>query len=132
MNPQPTTATAVVRYAGVGAVATLVHWALLAALVEAGALPAWAASGVGAVLGAQLAFFGNRRWTFDHHGPLAPAWRRFMATAALGALLGMAIVAAGVALGAHYLLAQSAATVLVLAVTFAANRHWTFGRGSPH
>jgi len=122
------TATAFARYTLVGAGATLAHWALLAALVEVAALPAWAASGAGAVLGAQLGFFGNRRVTFDHQGPMAPAWRRFMLTAAAGALLGMAIVAAGVALGAHYLLAQVAATALVLVVTFSANRRWTFGQ----
>lgn len=119
--------SAFLRYTLVGAAATLAHWALLAVLVEACALPAWAASGFGAVLGAQLAFFGNRAWTFAHRGPLAPAWARFMGTAAFGAVFGMAVVAAGVALGAHYLLAQAVATVAVTLLTFAINRAWTFG-----
>jgi putative flippase GtrA len=38
----------------------------------------------------------------------------------------MAVVAAGVALGAHYLLAQAVATALVLLLTFAVNRAWAF------
>jgi putative flippase GtrA len=114
------------RYAGVGGLATAAHWALLAMLVEGVGLAPWLSSGCGAVLGAQLAFFGNRRYTFGHAGPLWPAWWRFMGTALLGAGIGMAIVALGVALGAHYLLAQAVATALVLLLTFAVNRVWAF------
>ena len=119
--------SAFLRYAGVGAAATLAHYALLAVWVEGLHGPAWVGSGLGATLGAQLAFFGNRAWTFDHRGALAPAWWRFMGTALLGAALGMAVVAVGVALGWHYLLAQMLATGLGLLLTFAINRHWTFG-----
>jgi putative flippase GtrA len=115
------------RYGLVGGVATAAHWALLAVLVERMATPAWVGSGCGAVLGAQLAFFGNRRYTFGHAGALWPAWWRFMGTALLGALLGMGIVAAGVAAGLHYLLAQALATLAGLLLTFAINRTWAFG-----
>jgi putative flippase GtrA len=121
-------AAALGRYLAVGAVATAAHWALMSALVEVLRLPPWLASGAGAVAGAQLAFYGNRRYTFDHRGPLGAAWRRFMATALLGALVGMAVVAVGVAAGAHYLLAQALATVLGMLLTFVVNRGWTFGR----
>ena len=114
------------RYALVGGVATASHWALLALLVEAHWAPAWLGSGAGAVLGAQVAFIGNRHYTFGHAGPAWPAWWRFMGTAAAGALLGMAIVATGVALGWHYLLAQAVATLTVMLLTFAVNRWWTF------
>ena len=38
----------------------------------------------------------------------------------------MAIVALGVRLGVHYLVAQVAATLTGLALTFAINRGWTF------
>ena len=122
--------SALLRYAGVGAAATLAHYALLAAWVEGVHGAAWIGSGLGATLGAQLAFFGNRAWTFAHRGALAPAWWRFMGTALLGAGFGMAVVAAGVALGGHYLLAQALATGLGLLLTFAINRRWTFGRSA--
>lgn len=118
---------ALLRYLGVGALATAGHWLLLAALVEGARMAPWMASGVGAVLGAQLAFFGNRRFTFDHRGALWPSWWRFMVTAALGGVAGMAIVATGVALGLHYLLAQVLATGAGVLLTFAINRRWTFG-----
>jgi putative flippase GtrA len=116
------------RYLVVGGVATVVHWALMAWLVERLAVPAWWASGAGAVLGAQVAFVANRRFTFDHAGPVWPAWWRFMGTAALGGAMGMVIVAAGVAWGWHYLLAQALATLLVVVLTFVINRVWTFAR----
>lgn len=123
---RPVLTPALLRYAGVGAFATAAHWATLVAAVEAGLLPAWAATGVGALVGAQVAFFGNRRFTFGHAGALLPAWTRFMLTALLGGVVGMALVAAGVHAGLHYLLAQALATSAVLLLTFAINRRWTF------
>lgn len=126
MNPRKTLAQ-LARYGIVGSVATLAHWGLLAGLVESGATSAWIASGCGALLGAQIAFFGNRAYTFAHRGALWPAWWRFMGTAVLGAVAGMAIVAAGVAAGAHYLLAQAVATLAGLLLTYSVNRVWAFG-----
>ncbi len=118
------------RYLLVGAVATASHYLLLVALVELGGWPpAWAA-GAGAALGAQVAFVGNRWYTFGHRGPLLPAWARFQLTAVLGAAISMAVVAAGTALGAHYLLAQASATLLALVVTYLVNKGWTFGAAS--
>ncbi|MGM9485402.1 GtrA family protein [Roseateles sp. NT4] len=117
------------RYAAVGAAATAAHYALLAVTVEAAGWPAWLASGAGALLGAQVAFWANRRYTFSHQGPWWPAWCRFHVTAGAGALLGMGLVAAGVLAGLHYLLAQTAATFVVMLAGFAANRAWTFRPG---
>jgi putative flippase GtrA len=125
------TPRALARYLLVGATATAVHWALLALLVEALGVVPWLASGAGAVLGAQVAFVGNRVYTFGHAGPLWPAWWRFMGTALLGAGVSMAVVAAGVALGVHYLLAQAVATALVVLLTFGLNRYWTFAHREP-
>lgn len=116
-----------VVYTAVGAVATLCHYAVLAAGVELAGWPAWVASGVGAGVGAQVGFLGNRWLTFAHRGPAAVSWLRFQGTAALGAVLGMAIVALGVRAGWHYLAAQAVATMAVLVATFWVNRRWTFG-----
>ncbi|MCE4539468.1 GtrA family protein [Pelomonas sp. P7] len=114
------------RYAGVGAVATATHYALMVLAVEVGHWPAWLASGAGALAGAQIAFWANRRFTFGHRGGWWPAWCRFHATAGAGALLGMLLVDAGVQAGLHYLLAQAGATVVVMLATFVANRAWAF------
>jgi putative flippase GtrA len=114
------------RYGLVGAVATAAHYALLWAAVEAGHWPPPLAAGAGAALGAQVAFVGNRGFTFGHRGPWWPAWWRFQATALLGAATSVAVVALGVAMGLHYLLAQMAATALALVLTYAINRRWAF------
>lgn len=114
------------RYAAVGAFATGLHYLVLVLGVEHAGWLAWEGSGIGAVVGAQAAYAGNRWMTFDHRGDMRASWPRFMATALLGALLGMAIVAIGVRLGAHYLIAQAVATFISLVLTFAINRAWTF------
>ena len=115
------------RYAGVGALATLAHYALLWGLVERGHWWPALAAGAGAALGAQLGFVGNRWFTFQHRGPWLPAWWRFQMTALLGGMTSVAVVAVGVGLGMHYLVAQAGATLLVLVLTYLINRRWTFG-----
>ncbi len=114
------------RYGLVGGMATAVHYLVLIVCVEAFAWPAFISSGAGAVVGAQVAFFGNRQFTFAHEGALGPAWLKFQGTALLGALVGIAIVAAAVQMGWHYLLGQVLATLVSLLLTFAVNRAWTF------
>lgn len=115
-----------VRYGSVGAVATAAHYLTLVLCVELAGWPAYLASGFGAVVGAQLAYAGNRWFTFGHRGAMRASWPRFMLTALLGALLGMAIVGLGVRLSIHYLIAQAVATLASLVLTFAINRAWTF------
>ena len=119
------------RYALVGGVATAAHYALLIAWVEVGHGAAWLGSGAGAVLGAQVAYALNRAFTFMHRGAIAVSWPRFQIVAALGALLGMAIVAGVVRLGGHYLLGQVLATGIAMVLTYAINRRWTFATATP-
>jgi len=114
------------RYTAVGAFATAAHYLVLVLWVEALGGPAYLGSGIGAVVGAQVAYAGNRWFTFAHTGAIAASWPRFQITAVIGAVLGMAIVAAGVRLGVHYLIAQVAATLASLVLTFLINRRWTF------
>ena len=115
-----------VRYGMVGAIATAAHYLLLVLCVERANWPAWLASGAGAVLGAQVAFLGNRWFTFSHQGTIGGAWMRFHATALAAALLGMVIVGLAVWLGLYYVLAQMLATGVGLVLTFVINQRWTF------
>ncbi len=115
------------RYTAVGGVATLAHYLLLCIAVERGHWPPPLAAGVGAALGAQVGFVGNRWFTFDHRGGWRGAWWRFQLTAVLGGVVSVVVVALGVRLGLHYLLAQVAATLLALVLTYAINRRWAFG-----
>lgn len=115
-----------VRYGAVGGTATAAHYLLLVLAVQQLGWPAWLASGAGAVLGAQVAYLGNHWFTFRSRIARMQSWPRFQAVALVGALLGMAVVGAGVALGLHYLLAQCLATGICLVLGFALNRRWTF------
>ncbi|NBX96694.1 MAG: GtrA family protein [Betaproteobacteria bacterium] len=116
------------RYAAVGLVATVGHYALLVLLVELTSLPAGPSALAGSILGALVAYLGNRRYTFSHAGtPHGRALPRFAAIAGMGALANALIVGGGAALGVHYLLMQVLATVLVMLATYHLNRLWTFG-----
>jgi putative flippase GtrA len=97
-GPRTSSRLALLRYAAVGAVATLAHYALLWWLVEHVHWWPALAAGAGAALGAQLGFVGNRSFTFQHRGPWLPAWWRFQLTALLGGVTSMAVVAAGAGL----------------------------------
>jgi putative flippase GtrA len=117
---------ALLRYAAIGVLATATHYMLLAAAVElAGWRPALAA-GVGAAIGAQVAYVGNRWFTFAHRGPWWPSWWRFQGTALIGVVGSSALVALGGVIGVHYLVAQFVATLLAMLLTFAINRRWAF------
>ena len=114
------------RYAVVGAVATVAHYLIMVVCVEVAHWQAWLASGYGATIGAQIAYLGNRWFTFSSRASMGATWLRFQLLALAGACAGMVIVALGVHLGAYYLWAQMAATLTVMLLTFVANRAWTF------
>lgn len=114
------------RYALVGAGATLVHYALLVAGVALAGWPAWLCAGLAAALGAQVAFVGNRHFTFPAAQGAAVPWLRFQCTALAGAVVSMGLVAAVVAAGGHYLAGQVLATLCVLVLGFRINRAWSF------
>lgn len=114
------------RYVVVGAVATAVHYAVLVALVDGLAVPPAAASFTGACAGAVVAFVGQRAFTFFDRARTFASVPRFMSVAIFGALINGSLVWAGTALGLHYLLAQVAATALVVVLSYHLNNRWTF------
>lgn len=118
---------AFLRYSLVGAVATLAHYAVLLALVEWLHWPSPGAAATGATVGALVAYAGNRAFTFASTADVRTTLPRFALVALVGAGLNGLIVWVGTSgLGVHYLVAQVAASFVVLAVTFAFNRAWTF------
>ena len=114
-------------YALIGICATCVHYAVLWVLVEFAGTKAGPAAAVGATFGAFSAYTGNRRLTFMSRAPHGVALPRFLLVAAFGAIASGLIVWVGPErLHVHYLMAQVAATALILWTGFTLNRRWTF------
>jgi putative flippase GtrA len=116
-----------VAYAGVGAIGTAAHYAVLTSLVLMQACGPWLASAFGASVGAVLNYVLNYRLTFRataSHGKTAP---RFFAIATAGVGLNYALMLVLIQrLGASWLVAQLVTTVCVLLLTYSANSLWTF------
>ncbi len=117
------------RFAAVGAVGTLAHYALLLALVEGVGAPPLAGAAAGFALGALVNYALARRLVFASTRSHAQALPRFFAVALTGlawtALL-MSVFMGG--LGLHYLLAQVLTTALLLLWHYGGNALWTFRR----
>ncbi|MBC7769258.1 MAG: GtrA family protein [Phycisphaerales bacterium] len=115
------------RFALVGAVATIVHYAIMVALVEIGHVTPVLATTIGYGAGIVVSYTLNRRFTFDARGtPVASSFMKFALLYGVGALLNGAIVAGLIAVGAHYLAAQIVATALVLFWNFLGARYVVF------
>ena len=116
-----------VRYAIAGAAGTAVHYLVLIALVQAASLSAVPASTAGAVAGALVNYRLNHRYTFESDQAHGRALPRFALVALAGIAVNAAVVAAMIAfVSPNYLLAQVAATAVVLVSGFLVNRAWTF------
>jgi putative flippase GtrA len=119
------------RYAAAGLVATAMHYAVLAGLVESGGAAPLPATLVGYIAGGLVSYALNRRLTFAGGRPHREAGWRFALVAAGGlAWTGLLMAALVGRLGAPFLPAQAVTTLIVLFWGFLANRLWSFA-GSP-
>jgi putative flippase GtrA len=122
----PAVARQFLSYAGVGAIGTAGHYTLYIALVNLG-IGVTVSSMAGFIVGALINYGLNYHYTFKSEQPHHRAVVKFFSVALVGLLLNTLIVFALDSLNWHFLLAQAAATLIVLLWNFAANRHWTFG-----
>jgi putative flippase GtrA len=115
------------RFALVGSAATITTYAILIVGVEGLHINAVAASVTGYLLGIGVNYFLNYRYTFgsdQHHHVVIP---KFLAVMMVGMFINAAVMYTGTNwLGFHYMLAQLAAVVVVLMLSFTANRFWAF------
>jgi len=114
-------------FAAGGAVGTACHYITLIFLVEILAVPVVPATLAGFVVGALVNYVLARHFAFESSRPHRTALPRFAAVATVGAAINTVIVGSLFAAGLHYLVAQVAATAIVLAWNFLANKYWTFG-----
>jgi putative flippase GtrA len=117
----------VVRYAGAGAVGTLVHFATVTAEVElAHVQPTWATV-QGSFLGAVVNYVLNYYLTFASRASHLRTFPRFFAVAAFSAALNFAGMWLLVdRMHVYYLAAQVFCTLGVLLVGYTLNKAWTF------
>jgi len=115
------------RFFLVGGFSTALQYLILFALVQAGGVDPVVASSVGYVLSALANYDLNYRLTFRSRVPYLGGMLRYALVMTAGLLLNGAMMALGTkALGVHYLVAQVAATIVVLFWNFYAHRRWTY------
>ena len=115
------------RFVLVGGFSTALQYLILVLLVQTAGVDPVVASSAGYVLSALANYDLNYRLTFRSRVPYLGGLFRYTLVMTTGFLLNGAIMAAGTKfLGLHYLLAQIAATIVVLFWNFFAHRRWTF------
>lgn len=115
------------KFAGVGAVATGIHYATLVLLVELAGVEPVVATCVGYVAGAAFGYLANHRWTFGGRAAHGRAAMRYVVMLALGFALNAAVVWILHDLaGLWYVAAQVASTGFGLFVNYAIASRWVY------
>ena len=116
-----------IKYTTAGGLATVVHYVIFLAVIQATSRPPWQATFLASIIGALVAYILNYHYTFMSkigHFTLLP---KFLVVAVLGVILQTFIVAVlNQHWHLHYLLAQLIATGFGLVLTFLINSFWTF------
>lgn len=113
-------------FAGVGLIATGVHYALLIGLVEFAHISPPLATLAGSISGAIVSYALNRQHTFRSALPHKQSGGRFALVALSAAALAYSLMGLFVSRGVPYLPAQIVITAIVMLWTFTAHRVWTF------
>lgn len=115
------------RFVLVGGFSTALQYLILVLLVRTVGTDPVVASSVGYVLSALANYDLNYRLTFRSRVPYLGGMFRYALVMTTGLLLNGAIMAIGTkVLALHYLVAQVAATIVVLFWNFFAHRRWTY------
>jgi putative flippase GtrA len=116
-----------VSFAGVGVIATTVHYCFLVALISGLDSNPVIATAFGYIAGALISYWINYTVTFRSVRRHQEALVRFGTVAVIGLLLNTAVLNFGIdKFQLHYLAAQVTATMVVLVWNFVANKAWTF------
>jgi putative flippase GtrA len=120
------------KFGLVGVSNTLIAFAVYTVLLKLFGVWYIAASGIGFAVGAVNGFLLNRRWTFREHTGDALTPVRWAIVQSCGLGLNLALVYLFVHdVGMDKLVGQIPATAIVVVLTFAANRAWTFRIHAP-
>jgi putative flippase GtrA len=115
------------RFLLVGGFCTALQYVLLVVFVEEFRLSATLSSTIGYVLSSAANYLLNYSFTFRSTSPHGRSLPRFLIIAGCGAALNGLVTYLGTTVfGAHYLVAQVAATIATLLWNFMANLRWTY------
>ena len=114
-----------ISFGAVGALATAVHVAVASGLITAAGWPAGLANGAAFCVATVASYSINSRLTFRQAMSRRTLWR-FIAVAAAGAGLSMAISGGAERLGLHYLVGIALVVVSLPPLTFLAHSRWTY------
>lgn len=121
----------ILRFATVGAGATLVHLIVAWIANRAGGVPPYAANACGFVAAFSLSYLGHFYWTFARQAGHARHLPRFVIVAGIGYLLTNAIIWFVVDRGGYpFEAALGTILVAVPATTWVLSRIWAFRTGT--
>jgi putative flippase GtrA len=123
----PGLVTQAIRFAMVGGLATLAHFAAMGTLIVGGLTTPLVATFLGSLVGSVVAYVANRRHTFESDVPHRTALPRHYAVVAGSIALNALIfrLAHG-SLDAPVWFAQGLATGLCMVFNFVASKYWVF------
>jgi putative flippase GtrA len=115
------------RFAGVGAIATGIHYLTLLLLVEFGFATPVVATSAGYICGAAFSYVANHQWTFGGQADHGRAMVRYVAMLAFGFALNAAVVwlLHDIA-GLWYVAAQVVSTGVGLFTNYAIASRWVY------
>jgi putative flippase GtrA len=121
-----------VKFGIVGVSNTLLFFAVYTLLLKVFGVWYLAASGIGFAVGAVNGFLLNRAWTFKEHQGDALTPVRWCVVQGCGLALNEALLYLCVdGVGLDKVIGQAIAIVIVVVITFFANRAWTFKEHTP-
>ena len=115
-----------VKFLIVGAVGTIVHYAILFLLVRGMAISPATAAMVGASAGAFINYVLNRTYSFASNRAHREALPRFFGLVVVGIIFNGVIVKGLTLLFVNYMVAQVIATVFILGLNFFVSGKWIF------
>jgi putative flippase GtrA len=116
------------RFFLVGLAAAVGHYGTYILLIELLGETPVPSSAAGFIVGALISYTLNYVYTFRSEKDHREATVKFLTVALIGLVVNSGLVGLFTGpLAIHYLLAQVAATLIVMGWSFTANRYWTFG-----
>lgn len=120
-----------VRFLLVGGSATLLHYAIMAAMLQGFACPPGISSAIGYCLSTLYNYWASARFTFAGKHDHSRSLPRFLITAATGLGINLLVLTGLIHLGLPVVPAQLVATGAVLLWNYFINATWTFGSRHP-